>query len=356
MSGGQEPTDQDPGLTYAAVGVDIRRKAEAIRRMAALTAGTQRAGVLSNLGSFGGMFRLDVKQYPVPVLVSSADGVGSKLKLAFRTGIHDTVGIDLVAMNVDDIAVQGAEPLFFLDYIGISKVDETVLAAIVQGVAEGCRQAGCALIGGETAELPDLYAAGEYDLAGFCVGVVNQDQVVDGSRVTVGDAVIGLASSGLHSNGYTLARRVLLRADGGAFDLADRPLELGGRTVAEEMLAPTRIYAPALLALRRRVTMKAAAHITGGGFGKNIPRVLPAGYGVDLVYSQWPHPPVFDLIQRLGRISDTEMERTFNLGLGMVVVVPREEQDQAVEAARDMGMDAFPVGTVVPRTGVQVLR
>ncbi len=337
------------GLTYEKVGVDIKKKARAIQGFSALARATYRPEVLSDTGAFGGLFGLDVAKYPQPVLVSSADGVGSKLRIAFQLGKHDTVGIDLVAMNVDDLVCQGAEPLFFLDYIGIGKVEEELLEQIVAGIAEGCRRAGCALIGGETAELPEFYPVGEYELAGFAVGVVNRGRVVDGSAVRPGDAIIGLASSGVHSNGYTLARRVLE-------DLNERPPELGGRTVAEELLEPTRIYCRSLLALREQVDWGAAAHITGGSFGKNVPRVLPAGLGAELHYGSWPVPPVFRLIQERGRIADAEMEKTFNLGLGMVCVVPAERAAEAVAMLQAQGEQAFMVGKVTEGSGVRVVR
>lgn len=337
------------GLTYEKVGIDIRKKARAIAGFAALARATYRPGVLSETGAFGGLFALDTARYPQPVLVSSADGVGSKLKLAFAAGRHDTVGIDLVAMNVDDLVCQGAEPLFFLDYIGMGRVEEDLLEQIVRGVAEGCRRAGCALIGGETAELPEFYPPGEYDLAGFAVGVVNRDRIVDGSAVRPGDAVIGLASSGVHANGYTLARRVLA-------NLGERPPELGGRTVLEELLEPTRIYCRSLLALREQVEWRAAAHITGGSFGKNIPRVLPPGLGAELDWGSWPVPPVFRLIQERGGIAPAEMEKTFNLGLGMVLVVAPEQAAAAVAALGALGEQAYVVGRIVAGAGVRVRR
>lgn len=348
--------ESEGGMTYQAAGVDIVRKARAIQGMNAHLQSTLRPEVLTGHSDFGGLFALAAGRYREPVLVSSADGVGTKLKLAFLSGIHDTVGIDLVAMNVDDIACAGAEPLFFLDYIGISKVDEAVLDALVRGVAAGCREAGCTLIGGETAELPDLYAPGEYDLAGFCVGVVERDLILDGRTVRPGDRLIGLAASGLHSNGYTLARKVLLRVDGGAYALEERPPELGGRTVLEELLTPTRIYVRSLLRLREQVPIKAAAHITGGSFGKNIPRVLPAGCGAELNWGAWPVPPVFGLIQKLGRVADQEMERTFNLGLGMVLVVAPAQTEAALAALAALGEQAWVVGQVTEGSGVGVRR
>lgn len=344
------------GLTYRAAGVDVAGKAAALARLARYARETYRPGVVGDIGSFGGLFALDVQRYPDPVLVSSADGVGTKLKVAVAAGRHDTVGIDLVAMNADDIAVQGAEPLFFLDYVALGRLDEPLLEAILRGVAEGCRQAGCALVGGETAEMPDLYAPGEYDLAGFCVGVVSRQRLLDGRDVRPGDAVIGLASSGLHSNGYSLARRVLLRPWGGAYDLDDRPPELEGRTVAEELLTPTRIYAPALLALRERVRLKAAAHITGGSFRKNLPRVLPGGLGVELWRGTWPEPPIFGLIARVGRVAPEEMEGTFNLGVGMAVIVPPEEAERALAEAAALGHAAYRIGVVTDRPGVVIRR
>lgn len=344
-------SDKRPGMTYAAAGVDVARKAAALRRLADQLESTRRPGVLGGLGAFGGLFGLDVARYPDPVLVSSADGVGSKLKVAFAAGRHDTVGIDLVAMNVDDIACQGAEPLFFLDYIGMGRVDDALLSQVVAGVAAGCRQAGCALIGGETAELPEFYPAGEYDLAGFAAGAVNRDRVIDGSTVASGDAVIGLGSSGLHSNGYTLARRVLQ----GVYTLADHVPELS-RTLADELLEPTRIYARNLLALREQVELRAVAHITGGGLHKNVPRVLPPGAGIELEWGAWDVPPVFSLIARLGPVANDEMERTFNLGLGMVLVVPADQADAAVAAARALGEQAWIIGRVTDRPGVVVRR
>jgi phosphoribosylformylglycinamidine cyclo-ligase len=288
--------------------------------------------------------------------VSGTDGVGTKLKLAFLSGRHDTVGQDLVAMCVNDILCQGAEPLFFLDYIGIAQKDLAVLEQVVKGIADGCLLAGCALIGGETAELPGMYAPGEYDMAGFAVGIVNRDRILTGEKVAVGDVLVGLASSGLHSNGYSLARKVLLKVDGGAFDLSDRPEELGGQTVLEAMLTPTRIYAKSFLALYERFEIHGAANITGGGFHENIPRMLRDGLRAVIRRGSWPVPPIFGLIERLGPVEPREMESTFNLGIGMVLAVPKGEAEAVVAGARELGEQAWIIGEVVAgEKGVDVL-
>lgn len=347
MHGKGAPAVTDKGLTYADAGVNRERHYELVRRIAAHTARTlQRPGVLGNIGAFGGLFQLDLAKYPDPVLVSGTDGVGTKLRLAFLSGRHDTVGIDLVAMSVNDILCQGAEPLFFLDYIGTGQKDLAVLEQVVKGIADGCLQAGCALIGGETAELPGMYPPGEYDLAGFAVGVVNRDRILTGEKVAPGDALVGLASSGLHANGYSLARRVLLKVDGGAFDLDDRPPELGGRTVLEVMLTPTRIYVRTVLRLLARFDVHGIANITGGGLHENIPRMLPEGTAAVLRWGAWKEPPVFDLIRRLGPVAQAEMEATFNLGLGMVLAVPADQAEAVAAAAREMGEEAWVVGEV----------
>jgi len=345
-------------LTYADTGVNRERHYQLVERIAAHTARTmQRPGVLTNIGAFGGLFAPDLAKYPDPVLVSGTDGVGTKLRLAFLSGKHDTVGIDLVAMSVNDILCQGAEPLFFLDYIGTAQKDLTVLEQVVKGIADGCLQAGCALIGGETAELPGMYAPGEYDLAGFAVGIVNRDRILTGDQVTPGDKLVALASSGLHSNGYSLARRVLLKVDGGAFELDHRPAELGGQSVIEAMLTPTRLYARAFLALRDRFDIHGAANITGGGLHENLPRMLPAGCRAKVDRSTWEVPALFRLIEGLGPVAPEEMESTFNLGLGMVLAVPAERAEAVAEAAREQGEQAWIVGEVVAgEPGVEVVR
>ncbi len=344
-------------LTYADTGVNRDRHYELVKRIAAHTARTARPGMLTNIGAFGGLFAPDLKKYPDPVLVSGTDGVGTKLKLAFLSGRHDTVGQDLVAMCVNDILCQGAEPLFFLDYIGTGQKDLAVLEQVVKGIADGCLLAGCALIGGETAELPGMYAPGEYDMAGFAVGIVNRDRILTGEKVAPGDKLVGLASSGLHSNGYSLARRVLLKPDGGAFDPQDRPEELGGQTVIEAMLTPTRIYAKSFLALYERLEIHGAANITGGGLHENIPRMLHDGVRAVVRWGSWPVPPIFSLIERLGPVEPREMEATFNMGLGMVLAVPAAEAEAVVAAARELGEQAWVVGEIAEgEPGVEVVR
>ncbi|MGE5589624.1 MAG: phosphoribosylformylglycinamidine cyclo-ligase [Bacillota bacterium] len=330
-------------MSYRQAGVDVDAGNQAVRLMLAHTRRTARPGVLGEIGGFGGLFRPDLSGMQSPVLVSGADGVGTKLKVAFQLDRHDTVGVDCVAMCANDVVVQGAEPLFFLDYLAVGRLDPAQAERIVAGVADGCVQAGCALIGGETAELPGLYAPGEYDLAGFCVGLADESALLDGSQVRAGDAVLGLASSGLHSNGYSLARRVLLEK---ARLRLDQHLDDLGRTLGEEMLEPTRIYIRSCLSLRRSGGVRAMAHITGGGLLENIPRVLPAGLQVNLRPGAWPEPPIFDLIRRLGPVEETEMRRTFNLGLGIVLIVAPERADDLLHEAAALGERAYVVGEV----------
>lgn len=332
----------DP-LTYKQAGVDIDAGDEATRRIAPLARKTLRPEVIGGIGGFAGFFRVP-EGFKEPVLVSSTDGVGSKLKVAFKADRHHTVGIDLVAMGVNDLLVYGAAPLYFLDYIGISRLDPARVEAIVAGVVEGCHQAGSALIGGETAELPDLYAPGEYDLAGFAVGVVERAAIIDGRAIAVGDRILGLASSGLHSNGYSLARRIVfdvLRLEPGD------PLPGVGRAVADELLEPTRIYARAVHGVLKAATVRAMAHITGGGLPGNLPRVLPEDCRAVIRRGSWPVPPVFATLQRAGRIADEEMYRTFNMGLGYVLVVPPTDVDQAMRALAHADERVFEVGEIV---------
>jgi phosphoribosylformylglycinamidine cyclo-ligase len=305
---------------------------------------TFRPEVLTDLGGFGGLFGLRAEQYKEPVLVSGTDGVGTKLKIAFLMDRHDTVGIDLVAMCVNDIVVSGAEPLFFLDYFATGKLSVAKAQDVVKGVAEGCRQAGCALIGGETAEMPSFYRDGEYDLAGFAVGVVEKAKIIDGRSIVPGDALIGLASSGLHSNGYSLARHVLfeqakLSIDGLVPDL--------GRSVGEELLIPTKIYVKPILTLCREFPIKGLAHITGGGITGNLPRVLPAGLKARVDRRAWIVPPVFTVLSRQGNIEPEEMYRVFNMGIGMVLVVPPDAADSVVSRAIDLGERAHVIGEIV---------
>jgi phosphoribosylformylglycinamidine cyclo-ligase len=310
-------------LTYRAAGVDIEAGDEAVRRIAPLARATFRPEVLGGIGGFAGFVRVPAG-YTEPVLVSSTDGVGTKLKVAFLAGRHDTVGIDLVAMGVNDLLVHGAEPLYFLDYIGTAQIDPARVEALVRGVAEGCRQAGCALVGGETAELPDLYAPGEYDLAGFAVGIVERTRIVDGAAVRPGDVVLGLASSGLHSNGYSLARRIVFEVMNLKIDSLVPEV---GRSVADAFLEPTRIYATMVRALLETGPVHAMAHITGGGITGNLPRVLPEGCRAVLHRGAWEVPPLFQVLQARGRVEDAEMFRTFNMGIGYAVVLPRERAE-----------------------------
>lgn len=337
-------TEQKKGLTYADAGVDIEAGNKAVHLMKDAVRSTFRPGVLTDIGGFGGFFALNKDKYREPVLVSGTDGVGTKLRVAMLTDRHDTVGIDAVAMCVNDILVQGAEPLFFLDYLAVGRLVPEQVAAIVSGVAEGCRQAGCALIGGETAEMPGFYGPEEYDIAGFAVGVVERSRIIDGRGIVPGDLVIGLPSSGLHSNGYSLARKVLLEVAGYG---VDQYLERLGCTVGEEMLEPTRIYVKAVLPLLNRFNIKGLAHITGGGLTENVPRVLPEGTGVEFRLGSWPVPPVFELIRDTGNVAAGEMLRTFNMGIGLVAVVAREEADAVMADLSDRGEASYLIGQVV---------
>jgi phosphoribosylformylglycinamidine cyclo-ligase len=333
--------------TYRDAGVDIDEGDRLVDLIKPLARPTLRPEVLAGIGGFGGLFALDVKKYRDPVLVAGTDGVGTKLKLAFLTGRHDTVGIDLVAMSVNDVAVTGAEPLFFLDYFATGKLRAEQAAQVVKGIAEGCRQAGCALIGGETAELPGFYADGEYDLAGFAVGVVERDRILDGRKVRPGDALLGVASTGLHSNGYSLARKVLLERHA----LSDRPPELDGRTVGEALLEPTRIYARDILALLERTPVHALAHITGGGLPGNAPRNLPDGTRAVIRAGTWPVPAIFGLIEREGAVPRDEMYRTFNMGLGLVIALPAASAEAARAVLAGRGLPSWVVGAVEPGSG-----
>jgi len=332
----------DP-LTYKASGVNIAAGNETVRRIARLARSTFRPEVLGEIGSFANFVRVP-EGYRDPVLVASTDGVGTKLKVAFLADRHDSVGIDLVAMGVNDLLVHGAEPLFFLDYLATGRVVPEKIETIVRGIAEGCRQAGCALIGGETAEMPDFYAPGEYDLAGFAVGVVERSRVIDGSAITPEDHLVGLVSSGLHSNGYSLARRVVFERLG--LKVTDH-LEACGRSVAEEMLAPTRIYAKPILALLKEHRVKGMAHITGGGISENLPRILPKGCRARVRLGSWPVPPIFRLIQKEGGVEDAEMFRTFNMGIGMILAVEAGEARTIRERLAALGESVWEIGDVI---------
>lgn len=330
-------------VTYREAGVDIDAGALMVEKIRGHVKSTLRPECLGDLGGFGGAFLLNCGKYREPVLVSGTDGVGTKLRLAFLTGVHDTIGIDAVAMCVNDILVQGAEPLFFLDYLAVGKLDPDRAEAIVRGIAEGCRQAGCALIGGETAEMPGFYPPDEYDVAGFAVGVVERSRIIDGSRIRPGDVVLGLGSSGLHSNGFSLARKVLLEVWGPG----DTPPGLS-RPLGEEMLTPTRIYVKSILPLLSRVDVRGMAHITGGGLTDNVPRVLPEGTSVEIHRKAWPEPAIFRLIRETGNVEEAEMFRTFNMGIGMVLIVPEEEAGMAEELLTEAGEQVYRLGRVVP--------
>lgn len=321
---------------------------EFVDRISPLVRSTFRPEVLTDIGGFGGLFRLQAHRYAEPVLVSGTDGVGTKLKIAFLTDRHDTVGIDLVAMCVNDIVVSGAEPLFFLDYFATGKLAVPKAEAVLKGIAEGCRQAGCALIGGETAEMPSFYAEGEYDLAGFAVGVVDRSKIIDGRSIVPGDVLIGLASTGLHSNGYSLARRVLL--DRAQLSMASRLPELD-QPLGEVLLTPTRIYAKQVLTLIQECPIKGIAHITGGGITENLPRVLPAGVRAEVRRGAWPVPPIFQAIARLGAVAREEMYRVFNMGIGMILVVPASDAHRVIARATALGDQAYQIGTIVASTG-----
>ncbi len=328
---------------YAEAGVDIDAANRLIDRIKPVVRKTHSAGVITDIGGFGGLFSLNAARYDNPVLVSSTDGVGTKLKIAFLTGRHDTVGIDLVAMCVNDIVVLGAKPLFFLDYLSMGKLDEETAAQVITGVAEGCVQAKTALIGGETAEMPGMYAEGEYDLAGFVVGVVDNERIIDGSAVRVGDKLIGVASSGLHSNGYSLVRKVLLEEMGLSLDEAPAGLEC---SLAEELLKPTKIYAETVVNLIRDLPIRGIAHITGGGLTENIPRILPSRCRVEIEEGSWPTPPIFNLLQQGGKIPQAEMYRTFNNGIGLVLVTPKDSVEETLDRLAAMDEEAWVIGQV----------
>ncbi|WP_129355369.1 phosphoribosylformylglycinamidine cyclo-ligase [Sorangium cellulosum] len=332
-------------VTYREAGVDIDAGDALVERIKRLAKPTRTPEVLADVGGFAGLCALP-GGLSEPVLVSGTDGVGTKLKVAFATGVHDTVGIDLVAMCVNDVLTVGARPLFFLDYFATGKLDVDVGEAVVRGIAEGCKQAGCALLGGETAELPGMYADGEYDLAGFAVGVVERSRILDGKRTSPGDAVIGVASSGLHSNGYSLARRVLEKELG--LRMGDRLDELG-RTVGEALLTPTRIYARAITTLLAACgeAVRGLSHITGGGLPGNLPRALPDGLGARLDLGAYERPAIFQVLQRGGPVDEAEMRRTFNLGVGLVAVVEKGAADRAIEALAGSGERAWVLGEVI---------
>jgi phosphoribosylformylglycinamidine cyclo-ligase len=328
------------GLTYKQAGVDTEAGDALVERIKPLAARTKRPEVLSGVGGFGGLFALPPGKYREPVLVSGTDGVGTKLKIAFALNRHDTVGIDLVAMSVNDVLTSGAEPLFFLDYFAAGTLDVNQAEQVVSGIAEGCAQAGCTLLGGETAELPGFYAKGEYELAGFCVAVAERSQLIDGKRIQPGDVVLGLPSSGLHSNGYSLARAVLDKAGKKLTDTVE------GLSLADALLAPTRIYVKDVLALCQAVPVKGMGHITGSGLPGNVPRCLPDGTRAVLTEAAWPKPAIFGVLQRLGQLARDEMFHTFNMGIGMTIVVAAGDAERATAFLAERGQSAYRIGRI----------
>ena len=330
-------------VTYKDAGVDVERGYEAVRRMKQHVATTFNENVLGGLGSFGGFYSIENEKMDKPVLVAGTDGVGTKLKFAFLMDKHDTVGIDCVAMCVNDVVCQGAKPLLFLDYIATGYLEPSKVEQIVAGVAEGCRQAGCALIGGETAEMPDFYAEGEYDMAGFTVGIVDRDKSISGERVKAGDVLVGMASSGVHSNGYSLVRKLVL---GGGIDINAPVAAFGGKSWGETLLTPTKIYVKPALAACKAADVHGIAHITGGGFIENIPRILPDGLTAEIDLGSWPVLPVFTELQRMGEMTDRQIYNTFNMGIGMVFAVDAYEADAVIAALTACGEKAYRIGRV----------
>lgn len=336
--------------SYEASGVNLEAGYEVVSRIKKHVASTNRPGCMGGIGAFGGMFDLGSLGYKHPILVSGTDGVGTKLKIAFELDKHDTIGIDAVAMCVNDVLAQGAEPLVFLDYVAVGHNRPEVVEAIVSGVAEGCRQAGCALVGGETAEMPGMYAPEDYDIAGFTVGAVEKDNLIDGSKVAAGDALVALPSTGIHSNGFSLVRKIVKDA---GLDLKAKYAETGDKTLGEVLLTPTAIYVKPVLNLIKEVDVHGVAHITGGGFDENIPRILGEGLGVEINMGSWKVLPVFELLQKYGNIPAREMYNIFNMGVGMVVAVSAADAEKAVENLRKSGIDASVIGKVV--TGARQL-
>ena len=325
---------------------------ESVRRIKKHIAKTERLGMMGNIGSFGGMFDLSALNMKEPVLVSGTDGVGTKLKLAFLLDKHDTIGQDVVAMCVNDVLAQGAQPLFFLDYVAVGKNDPTQIEQIVKGVADGCVLANTALIGGETAEMPDMYPAGEYDIAGFTVGAVEKSKLIDGAKVKEGDVLIGIASSGIHSNGFSLVRKIVLKDN--MLNLNQYYDELGGK-LGEVLLTPTKIYVKSVLALLEQIDVHAICHITGGGFDENIPRVLKEGLGVEIIEMAWETPPVFDFLEKMGKIPHREMFNIFNMGIGMILVIDEKDQDSTLSILKEHQEQAFAIGKVTNNPCVNII-
>ena len=338
--------------SYEKAGVNLEAGYEVVSRIKKHVASTNRPGVMGNIGAFGGMFDLASLGYKEPILVSGTDGVGTKLKIAFAIDKHDTIGIDAVAMCVNDVLAQGAEPLFFLDYVAVGKNEPAVVEAIVSGVAEGCRQAGCALIGGETAEMPGMYQPGDYDIAGFTVGAVDRSNLIDGSKVKTGDVLVGIASSGVHSNGFSLVRKVV--ADAG-LEFDKKYEETGDKTLGEMLLTPTRIYVKPVLDVIRNVDVHGVAHITGGGFDENIPRILHEGQGIEVKEGSWEILPVFHLLEKYGKIPHREMFNIFNMGIGMVLAMDEKDAAKAIEILEKHGEKASVIGKITDKPGVEII-
>ena len=338
------------GLSYKDAGVDIAAGNALVERIKPIAARTRIPGVMAGLGGFGSLFELPLDRYKNPVLVSGTDGVGTKLRLAIDSGIHNTVGIDLVAMCVNDIIVQGAEPLFFLDYFATGKLDVNTAASVIEGIGKGCELAGAALVGGETAEMPNMYADGDYDLAGFCVGIVEKSEMLDGSKVSAGDKLIGLAASGAHSNGYSLIRKIIERNQASL----DEPFD--GKTLGETLLAPTRIYVKSLLALIKKIPVHALAHITGGGLTENLPRVIPDNLNAQIDLKSWQFPAIFDWLQSNGNVSQADMLITFNCGVGMVICVAAEDEVATLNLLAELGETAFVMGEIIAGEGKAEVR
>lgn len=337
-------------VSYKNAGVDINKANLFIKKIQPLIKGTSRKEVMGGIGNFGGLFHLDMAKFSDPILVSSTDGVGTKLKIAQMMDKHDTIGIDLVAMSVNDILVQGAEPLFFLDYIATGKINVKKSVKIVEGIAKGCVEAGCALIGGETAEMPEFYRNEDYDLAGFCVGVVNAGKLIDGSEISVGDRIIGIASSGIHSNGFSLVRKVLFEQE--KLKIKDK-IEGLDHSIGMELLRPTKIYVKPILNLMKNFNIKGITHITGGGFIENIPRILPDRCRAVIQRDSWDTPPIFNIIQRMGNIDKKEMLRVFNMGIGMMIVVSEKDLNDVLERLEGLGERAYAIGVIDNRNNKQ---
>lgn len=327
---------------YGSSGVDLEAGYEVVRRIKKHVASTNRLGCMGNIGAFGGMFDLSVLNIKEPVLVSGTDGVGTKLKLAFEMDKHDTIGIDAVAMCVNDVLAQGAEPLYFLDYVAVGHNEPAKIEAIVKGVSEGCKQAGCALVGGETAEMPGMYSDGEYDIAGYTTGVVEKSKIIDGTKVKVNDVLVGIASSGVHSNGFSLVRKIISDNN---IDLHSYSEELGG-VVGEVFLTPTRIYCKQVLDVIKNVDVHGVAHITGGGFDENIPRILADGMGIEIKEGSWPILPCFKFLEKYGKVDHREMFNIYNMGIGMVLALDKADADKAIEILKSHGEAAYVIGSI----------